>query len=728
MKRIFLFTIFFSLVGCNAKVTDRSDQNLQARVLTAMDECAAGRCPCTTPVGDVTHGAKITAYTNGTPSCEKGCGAYAKVLTCNNGTFDQETTDLSFKCEVQACPNCTLGANLIRSGATIKAFSKSEVGCSESCEDFKQERTCIRGVLSGSDSFNQVSCKPKVCRCELPDASAFISLGGSQKLYSTQQAECGTSCNANYLQERFCVSSGPASAPVFSLNGNASFRYTQCSERSGCSCTLPDNSILNNGMTQVLSTAMSVECGQSCSLLASITVLCKDGKLYDNANKTRAINFLSASDAPYKFRCEAKQCASCSVPGTGLSIANGDSRDFFQSASPACDAGGCKSISRKCENGVLSGNASYLALACAPRTCSCVAPDGSGNRVPVGNTAPFYSAAKAQCGKRCADITKPQICTEVPPANAAADYTYLFKGTDPTFGIPLCAEATGCSCALPGDLKPIADGKAVLLTSLNPVPCGTTCDQTPSLKVQCNNGQLIKASDGSAVDISAAGFAYKYLCAHSTCTDCKLPGYTGTIASNGAPITLYSKQVMGCSDQPTLHTYQFACENGALTRNGTAYNPTQDPNPVATWYSSYRTECAGCPFPDKTGSILPIGAKKNFYAWSGSVVNGCGKGCKSQERTCLPGGVLDGNNEFTMPSCDNNCSLEGGGAPPRMCLLRWQNSYVTPDSRIPMWNKRVVGCGDSCQNHFKLSKCELASGAFDAPYDYMYNSCTETCP
>ena len=116
---------------------------------------------------------------------------------------------------------------------------------------------------------------------------------------------------------------------------------------------------------------------------------------------------------------------------------------------------------------------------------------------------------------------------------------------------------------------------------------------------------------------------------------------------------------------------------------------------------------------------------------SGNVVNECGQGCKSAVRKCLDDGTWEGDDQyfvdFTLQACPNDCSDEGGGAPPRVCLLPWQNSYVTPDSVVPMWKKKTVGCGESCQDHFKLGRCEMSTGTFDAGFEYIYPSCTQVC-
>jgi len=715
MNWIFLHSLVLALflAGCNAKVGDMVDKVAQREAAQVQESCDRGECPCESPVGSIAHGSKVTVYSKDTASCTESCGTFAQELTCKNGKFDKELVGLSFTCETQDCPICFLGENRINNGESITTYSKDTVGCRESCDDFKQVRTCRSGSLSGTAEFNQVSCKRRSCSCPLPDGSGAVSLDGYMKLYSAERAACGSRCEANYAFNRQCVSTD--NEQTFHFTGGDEFRYRSCEEATNCFCTLPNGlGILPHGQTRVISKTESVACGLSCSTQENIEVRCVNGALKNNTNLSQTIDFTATQFSGYKYRCTEESCVTCAVPGTDTLVPHGSTYPFAKSSSVGCSAQ-CEYKDRLCNNGTFEGDTSFAAASCAKRPCTCRVGGPGGNEIPVGSSWTFYSAAKAACGSNCVNISESRQCTE---RQSGSTFTYDFAGT-PSFSFSSCEEATGCACALPNGLGNIVDGKTITLSSQATVACGTTCDQIPSLDVKCSNGILVHPNDNSVVDTQAPSFAYKYFCLQSNCASCTLPGY-GTIP-NGNHITLYDKDVMVCGDIPELHTFEFSCQNNVLIRNGNPFVPS----PTANWYTSYSTNCPGCPRPG--GGYIANDSSLVMYKWAGSVVNGCGRGCKSTQRKC-ENGILLGDPSYDMASCDNSCTTEGGGAPPRACLLPWQNTYVTPDAEIPVWRKKTVACGDSCQNYMKLAKCDMKTGTFKLPFEYIYQSCTEVCP
>src|SRR3989338_7167689 len=211
------------LAACNTKVTDTVDPEVQNQLVQNKAACDRGECPCDTPLGDVAHGSKITTYGKSSVACNEGCGKYAEDAICNNGKFDKQITGRFFRCEVEDCPVCSLGRNLILSGETIEVYKAESVGCEESCENVKQRRTCAGGQLSGSDEYRYFSCEQKTCRCAFPDDSGFISLNGKVNLYSVEKAACGKRCT-DYLQTRRCVAAGER----FVVDGGAKYRHRVC--------------------------------------------------------------------------------------------------------------------------------------------------------------------------------------------------------------------------------------------------------------------------------------------------------------------------------------------------------------------------------------------------------------------------------------------------------------------------------------------------------------------
>ncbi len=275
-------------------------------------------------------------------------------------------------------------------------------------------------------------------------------------------------------------------------------------------------------------------------------------------------------------------------------------------------------------------------------------------------------------------------------------------------------------CTIPGYQggSAIADNTSVTLYSVSSIGCGQTAS-TYASTFSCPNGVLQK--NGAAYN-PATDTNHYYSSVNNTCVQCVIPGYEGgaAIAANSS-VTLYSAHSLACGQTASQFASQFSCgSTDVLLKNGAAYNPSTDTN---TYYASMTNTCVGCPTP--WGATIPIGTVINAYKASGSSSNTCGGGCKSQQQTCQATGTMSGDNSYNLQACTNTCSQEGGGAPPRMCLLPWQNSYVTPDSKIPMWSRKTVACGDSCQNYFRVGRCLLSSGIFDAGLQYIYQSCTE---
>jgi hypothetical protein len=710
------------LAACDTTVLDQSDRQLARLSLDKDKACAQERCPCDTPLGSIEHGSKIRVYDRSEVQCTEGCAKYSQELTCENGTLmtgkeSANTEGKFFKCSVLECPACQLGNNLIRNNEIITAYDKKIVGCRESCEDFKQLRTCEMGILSGSDAFKELQCETKECRCELPDSSSYISLDGKVKLFSREQAVCGSTC-ANFEQERTCVAVGSGTSETFALNGSASFRFRECREAENCFCTLPNGlGVVEHGGTKRVWTAASVQCGQSCNSVSSVEVKCENGIFKNNANLTQTIDFTSAAYSPFRFECTVDSCVSCPIPGSSISVPHGTSRIFYRAATVACSQS-CDARARTCMNGQFNGDTNYNATSCSRRRCTCDVPGQPGVTVPIGSTWKFHSASMAQCSQTCDQISTNKTCAEV---ESSGTYSYVFQGPS-EFSFSSCNPPVNCSCALPGDLGAIEDKKTQTLTSLATVPCGKSCSEIPSVNVTCANGLLIRTDDQSIINPSDATYPYRYFCNQAVCQACPLPGY-GSIPNNTS-VTLYSKNVLTCADEPASLTFNFACENGRLVRNGNPYDPAADPNRPPAWYTSYTVNCPGCELP--WGGFVAEGGSVNAYKFFGTVINNCGRGCKMQQRSCTKG-VLDGDPSFNLQACNNTCALEGGGAPPRVCLLRWQNSFVTPDAQIPIWKRKSVPCGESCQSHFSLARCEMSTGNFMAPLDYYYPSCTELC-
>jgi hypothetical protein len=705
------------LTGCSSKVSDPADEQAEMNSVNKKDLCEKGQCPCDSPLGSIAHLSKVTVYSKSEVGCQESCAALGEQITCNNGKWDQPLEDKFFTCQATECNSCEVGTNLVRHGEAIEMYTATEADCNQSCEDLKTVRRCQNGTLTGDANYKETSCSPRQCRCRLPDESGYLSLGGVIDLYSTQEAECGKTC-ADYKTTRTCTSSGAGATRTFSFSGDASYQYANCKAATGCFCTLPNNlGVIAAGETAKLSSQQFAACGATCSAANEISVKCERGELKNVA--TGAV--IDPATTTHKYKCSVQECKLCQTPD-GNFVTEGTRVKFYKESDPSCTSLKCVFIARDrtCKaDGTFDGDPAYGQLTCKDRLCMCPLPppfDFTGT--PVNQNKRFYNATVAACGSTCAANEQLKTCTE---SGSTGNWTYSFNG-DPSYQYENCSEPTTCSCKMPNGMPDLTNGKSTDLSAVAITSCGTTCDSVDKISVTCDNGVLRKTS-GETMDISANGFKYIYSCKVANCTECLLTGYSSSIP-DGASRTLYPKDKLLCGEKIEQFRYTFTCENGVLKRDGTVYNPAQDPTAPTTWYSFISNACPSCPAP--WGGSVQEGITVMAYQLMNDVGNNCGTGCKVQERKCT-NGVLSGDPAYNRQACNNTCSQEGGGAPPRACLLPWSNSYVTPDSLIPMWSKRTVPCGDSCQNYFKVGKCDMKTGRFDVPLEYIYQSCTELC-
>ncbi|MGH1468745.1 MAG: hypothetical protein ACRBBP_07690 [Bdellovibrionales bacterium] len=464
IKIIIIFSLLMAFSSCSTEVEDAVSLEQQELNLLKNEKCEQGECPCETPKGNLAHGAVTSLYSSNEVQCEASCTEVEESFICSNGLLVPEglseslidrtndyTKDKHFSCTPKRCKPCVFGNTLIPHKGNVELYNTETVDCGLSCEDAKSVRQCLNGVLGGDESFDKVSCGPRVCRCQTPDASGYLSLGGKMDFYRKENAECGKTCDADYKLERECVSYGSGDSRTFTFSGSGSYRYQAC----------------------------------------------------ENA--------------------------------------------------------------------------------------------------------------------------RPEDCY------------------------------------------------------------------------------------------------------------CNLPNYGG-LTEGAAPIILYTKSTLYCNERVETFQKEFSCVGGEIYRNGVLYDPTTDSAaPSTRYYTSIHDRCTRCRTP--WGQYIDIGEKVMAYKLVGATTDGgCGKGCKKQEQECIKPteqyqtlGKLTGDPTYNKQQCDNLCYEEGGGAPPRACLLPWQNTFVTPGAKVPMWKKATVACGESCQDHFAVGTCQLETGTFDVGPEYIHKSCTELC-
>ena len=521
--------------------------------------------------------------------------------------------------------------------------------------------------------------------------------------------------------------SSKVNAPQSEQANQVEMSYTKACSKGSCPCSSPLGPIVDGGTALAYDTSQ-VTCGNTCQPHA-ITLKCKNGAF------DKDIKALS-------FSCQVNACQACTVGNN--QVPHGFTVQMYKGSTVSCGQS-CDDNKRAlvCKDGKLQGTLAgasadgkdslYSATSCLPASCSCAIPDGG--TMSLGGTMKFYKAANGTCSVPCENASNVTLKTCVQGGQVTAP-TYAFSG-DSTFTKSSCLERPPslCGCVLPDDKKTLlAHGLSQdLYPNAAPVNCAT-CDSS-KMTVYCDSGTLYNkpSSDSSRVVIGPSDLSsHKILsCDPGKTLDCSI---NNLCIADKTSKTLYGKNPLTCNDMPADSRSMFACNSTQLLRDGVTYDPLKDSFKTTWQVSSPSNSCVGCAMP--WGGSVSVNSKVTMFKSSAGSSNSCGTGCKQFQFTCQASGqfssgdtLIDAdykaNTKLYTQTCQNSCSQEGGGAPPRFCLLPWQNSFVSADSVIPMWNKKVVEYGDSCQNHYKLGRCMLSTGTFDAGIQFIYKSCTE---
>ncbi|HMT27573.1 MAG TPA: hypothetical protein PKD96_04660, partial [Candidatus Absconditabacterales bacterium] len=112
---------------------------------------------CTTPRGSViNHGDNIVAFAQSSVPYGQSC--QSQVRTCSFGqllgSYQNKSCSVS-NTPSQSCTNTARGT--IANGQSVTAYSVSSVPNGQSCENYKETRTCFNGYLNGSNPYSTCS-------------------------------------------------------------------------------------------------------------------------------------------------------------------------------------------------------------------------------------------------------------------------------------------------------------------------------------------------------------------------------------------------------------------------------------------------------------------------------------------------------------------------------------------------------------------------------------------
>ncbi len=148
---------------------------------------------------EVAHGASYTFYKAGVSS---NCGSISKSRTCTDGVLSDSADYRYGQCAPVGQRWCKLDGVYIQHNASRTFYTASTTPFGQSCANLGQSRTCVDGVMQGNISYAYASCMTAApASCTLDGET--VAHNQSYGFYSRQSAPPGDTCDA-YKQVRTC--------------------------------------------------------------------------------------------------------------------------------------------------------------------------------------------------------------------------------------------------------------------------------------------------------------------------------------------------------------------------------------------------------------------------------------------------------------------------------------------------------------------------------------------
>ena len=280
-------------------------------------------------------------------SVSPGMQCETQLRVCQDGFL---SGSYSFsQCEVNVPRSCIFNGQTIPHMGTVQAFQNSVASNGGRC--VMESRLCSDGVLSGTFNFSSCTNVPQTASCTFNGMT--VPHGSSVTAFLNSTVPFGS--NSGCISEnRFCTNG--------MLSG--SYMFANCSSQMPRSCIFNDRT-LAHGESVVAFASNSVSAGESCR--AEMRA-CQNG-------------ILSGS---FMFpNCSAQVLQSCVF--NNRSVAHGETVMAFMTSS--VDFGqNCQNQARTCNNGVLSGSAQFPSCVMSqPRSCMF-----NGQMVPHGGAITAY--------------------------------------------------------------------------------------------------------------------------------------------------------------------------------------------------------------------------------------------------------------------------------------------------------------------------------------------------
>lgn len=503
---------------------------------------------CTLNGVTIADGSSVSLYTSATVSYGKTCDSALEVRTCVKGVLSG--TAQYGSCTVLPESACSLGGMPIPGSSAITTYQNATVAYGNQC--VAEQRVCSNGQLSGS--FTALSCEvlpPATCDFN----GQVLQHGQTVDAYLRSSVPYGFSCTSA-LQTRTCNNGV--------LTGDAEFATCEVSAAKSCEF---NGSPVAHGQSVQAFVSSSVAFGKTCQ---AETRTCNNGTLSGSAA------FAS---------CDVGQASACLL--NGKTIAHGKSVQAFVSSSVAFGKT-CQVETRSCENGVLSGAATFdTCVVDQPQSCAF-----NGSEVKHGEFATAFQNSTVAFGQSC--VSEQRKCD-----NGQLEGSYTFGS---------CAIGQPAKCQFNGET--IEHNSTVIGYSSSSVSFGQSCSTVAEVRT-CSNGVLS----------GTAAFASCEVGQPKSCL------FNGLTVAHGDSVNAFASSTTqyGQSCQAEART----CNNGVLSGS-------------AQYGSCTEGQPASCLLNGKT---IAHGQVVKLYA-SSSVPYG--QSCVQQDRTCN-NGTLSGT--ATAESC-----------------------------------------------------------------------------
>ncbi len=303
----------------------------------------------------VPEGQSQTAFQNSSVAFQKQC--VSEQRTCMNGTLSGSYNFSS--CAENLPASCLFNGTTYKHDEVVLAYKVSSVAFGSSCLAVSEQRVCKNGQLSGSYNFGS-------CQVGAPAACLFdgktLNHGETVSSFQNSAVAFGETC---VNETRACTNG--------MLSG--SFNFGMCEIDKPLSCSF-NGATLAHGESAKAYVSSTTAFGNSC---VSEDRICSNGAL-SGSNE-----FAS---------CEVAKPAMCLF--NGVTIAHGQPVNAFVSSTVAF-GGSCKSESRICSNGILSGAAQFASCE-VNKPAMCLF---NGKTLAHGETVIGYAASSVPFGSVC---------------------------------------------------------------------------------------------------------------------------------------------------------------------------------------------------------------------------------------------------------------------------------------------------------------------------------------